>query len=518
MPRIFISYRHNDDTEAITGRIHDRLANEFGSKNVFLDVIPGHIPYGADFRKILQNNVNQCDVMLVIIGKRWLNIREDDDPALRRLDNPEDFVRNEVHLGLERYRAKRTLVIPVLVKDAQMPTELDLPEPLKELAFLNAPRLRGNHDFHKEMTELVSEIRSAFPVKRRFGLMMLLGIAIFAVFAALIYGRNVLLKNPAPTDISSTSPDTSLTLTAGLQSPNPIYTLRPSATSIPTINRQSTTDANATQLVITNLTQTAVAISTRVASGGLTRNRDWNPIIQSVNGADMVLVPAGCFDMGSSDQQLDYAMTIFSGSGREFYVGEQPVQQQCFDKPFWIDYTEVTNIQFNQFNGVAAKPGKWTYPDHPRNNLTWGEARNYCILRGGRLPTESEWEYAARGPDDLIYPWGNEFVADNVADTRLAGNQTVAVGSRPAGKSWVGALDMSGNVWEWVSSIYDDYPYDAKDGRERDEKNGFVRHVLRGGSWLTDDIYNLRTTSRNGQYSISQSDLIGVRCARDYDD
>jgi formylglycine-generating enzyme required for sulfatase activity len=203
-------------------------------------------------------------------------------------------------------------------------------------------------------------------------------------------------------------------------------------------------------------------------------------------------------------------------NGRGFYAGEQPVHQQCFNQPFWIDRTEVTNDQFNHFHGVAANPGRWTNPDRPRNNITWAEARDYCRLRGARLPTEAEWEYAARGPDDLIYPWGNEFDPDKVADTRLAGNQTVAVGSRPAGKSWVGALDMTGNVWEWVSSAYRPYPYDATDGREQDVRNAVVQRVLRGGSWLTNDYYNLRTTSRNGQYSISRGDLVGIRCARDF--
>src|SRR5262245_6566501 len=117
MPRIFISYRR-DDSRDQTERIHDRLVQAFGKENVFLDV-DGSIASGADFAAVLRDAVRQCDVLLVIMGPDWINIREKSDPNLRRLDNPDDFVRIEVESGLGK---PDTLIIPVLVKDAPPPS------------------------------------------------------------------------------------------------------------------------------------------------------------------------------------------------------------------------------------------------------------------------------------------------------------------------------------------------------------------------------------------------------------
>jgi formylglycine-generating enzyme required for sulfatase activity/energy-coupling factor transporter ATP-binding protein EcfA2 len=230
----------------------------------------------------------------------------------------------------------------------------------------------------------------------------------------------------------------------------------------------------------------------------------WQPQIQEFDGVEMVLVPVGCFMMGS--------FTVDD---------EQPVHQICFENSFWIDRYEVTNAQFEQFDGLTANPPNWSDADQPRTAVTWFEARDYCVInRGSRLPTEAEWEYAARGPSSLVYPWGNTFSGDNVVFHDNSDNLAVAVGSYSAGISWVGAYDMSGNVWEWTNSSFDNfensnefpYPYVLTDGRE-DSTRTDVYRVLRGASFY-DGAVDMRGANRNQRGPTRQADEIGFRCAR----
>lgn len=221
------------------------------------------------------------------------------------------------------------------------------------------------------------------------------------------------------------------------------------------------------------------------------RNADWTPVIRAFNGVEMVKVPPGCFMMGNDDGRRD----------------ERPAHLQCVERPYWIDRTEVTNATFGSV-------GNFQGDSRPRENLTWFEARDSCAARGARLPNEVEWEYAARGPDNLIYPWGNELIEDNLVFDRNFNNQTAEVGSRPAGASWVAAVDMSGNVLEWVSSIYRPYPYDAGDGRENLDDAASQR-VQRSG-WGSYIDFGVSAAIRFRAAPDSRDWFVGFRCARDW--
>jgi hypothetical protein len=280
---------------------------------------------------------------------------------------------------------------------------------------------------------------------------------------------------PTPTDTATPTPDYTQTydaafraamqtLTATVWTPTPTMTYPPSRTPTPTV------------------TFTPSPIPAGAS------NDAWTPIEQTFDGIPMVYVPAGCLMMGSEDGSDD----------------EQPVHEVCLDA-FWIDKTEVTNAQYGS-------SGQWSGDNRPRENVTWVEARDFCESRGARLPTEAEWEYAARGPEAWEYPWGNTFVAENVVYSDNSGGQTADVGSRPGGASWVGALDMSGNVWEWVSSLYQTYPYSGADGRESNSDTSSFR-VLRGGSF-SDDGNLTRAANRPGITPTSMNNYIGFRCAR----
>ncbi len=221
-------------------------------------------------------------------------------------------------------------------------------------------------------------------------------------------------------------------------------------------------------------------------------NGQWTPTYGAFEDIPMVLVPTGCFGMGSVDGDGD----------------EQPINVQCFETPFWIAMTETTNEQFGS-------SGRWTGSEYPRDTISWTEATIFCESKGMRLPTEAEWEYAGRGPDEFVYPWGDTYSASNVIDRSNSGDRSFLVGSRPSGISWVGAFDLSGNVWEWVSSIYHPYPYSNDEIRENPIDTGAFR-VFRGGSWKSATPYNTRLTFRSYDSSSLTEDFLGFRCARDF--
>jgi formylglycine-generating enzyme required for sulfatase activity len=222
----------------------------------------------------------------------------------------------------------------------------------------------------------------------------------------------------------------------------------------------------------------------------------------------MVYVPGGGFEMGS-----------MKGDDNE-----RPVHTVSLDG-FWIDKHEVTNAQFaaflnekgNQEEGgvtwldiedddcLIEKSGeefrsKSGYADHPVVKVSWYGAKAYAEWVGGRLPSEAEWEYAARGAEGSVYPWGDDEPTCDLAQYSGCSEDTVPVGSFPDGASWCGALDMAGNVWEWTRSLYRDYPYDSDDGREDLEAGG--SRVLRGGAFYS-FTRNVRCAVRNLGYSPS---------------
>jgi serine/threonine-protein kinase len=246
-------------------------------------------------------------------------------------------------------------------------------------------------------------------------------------------------------------------------------------------------------------TPTAVALRTIPTVTAQTQ-ADWKPIIRTFDGVEMVLVPPGCFNMGSTDGQPN----------------ELPVHEVCFDKPFWIDRFEVTNAQFERLKGRSRFSGVNTAPDQPRDRVSWVESFTFCTQnRAARLPTEAEWEYAGRGPAGLVFPWGNEFDPDKVVFRRNAGGKSAPVGSKPEGASWVGAQDLSGNVWEWVNSIFRPYPYDATDGREN-TTNRSARRSARGDSYLGATFYQVRLPLRASNVITAANPNHGFRCARDF--
>jgi formylglycine-generating enzyme required for sulfatase activity len=154
--------------------------------------------------------------------------------------------------------------------------------------------------------------------------------------------------------------------------------------------------------------------------------------------------------------------------------------------------------------------------DRPRDDIIWTEAASFCASRGARLPSEAKWEYAARGPDSLEYPWGNEWDQERVIGYRDPNEGTASIGSIPDGASWVGALDMSGNVWKWVEDWYDSSYYGSLgDGmvNPTGPASGTYR-VFRGGSWIDSNPDSFRATFRLMFHPYYGNYRGGFRCAR----
>jgi formylglycine-generating enzyme required for sulfatase activity len=224
------------------------------------------------------------------------------------------------------------------------------------------------------------------------------------------------------------------------------------------------------------------------------RNMDWEPVVETIDGAEMALVPVGCFMMGSD-------------TGKEH---EAPIHEQCFAEPFWIDVYEVTRAQFDDEATEGARR------DLPANYVDWFDAVSHCEARGGRLPTEAEWEYAARGPDELKYPWRHDQVS-SVFYCGVDDDIAFAVGSTPLGHSWVGAFDLAGNAWEWTHSIYAPYPFDSKDGREvGGNVDSESPRVKRGGSCYSQSPDQLQTSYRRQVLPGDANEITGFRCMLPY--
>lgn len=252
------------------------------------------------------------------------------------------------------------------------------------------------------------------------------------------------------------------------------------------------------------------------------------------HGIEQVYVPAGCFMMGiTADQAAEITAQNPPSWVRAELPMEQPQHEVCLSTGYWIDKYEVTIGAFQAFvdDGGYTNLDNWSEagrrwlerqdvstlplacegdddPQNPRTCITWYEAEAYAIWRGGVLPTEAQWEFAARGPENRIYPWGDEW------DTTLANveNSTgvVPVGSYPGGVSWVGAHDMAGNAMEWVADWWTPNYRAAQRDDPTGPANGRIKPE-RGGWWGSNP-FVARTTFRYYEDPPTYQDHhIGVR-------
>ncbi len=242
--------------------------------------------------------------------------------------------------------------------------------------------------------------------------------------------------------------------------------------------------------------------------------------VSAVDGMTLVYIPAGEFRMGSS------------AASRQAQQDELPLHTVYLDA-YWIDLTEVTNAMYARCSSSGkCKPphnqksytrdryyGNPAYADYPVVYVDREQAEGYCAWAGRRLPTEAEWEKAARGTDSRVYPWGNQDAGCRLANFDISGSDkqycagdTLPAGAVPAGVSPYGAMDMAGNAWEWVADWYGEtYYQEAPHNNPAGPLTGDYG-LLRGGSWSSEG-NTLRAAHRFKMYPTANYDDWSFRCA-----
>ena len=232
----------------------------------------------------------------------------------------------------------------------------------------------------------------------------------------------------------------------------------------------------------------------------------------SRDSVEMLLIPEGIFLMGTDDETA----LAPSRPAHEVYL-----------KAFWIDRYEVSNAQYAKCveskqctppmdNSSSTRDDYYTNPEYanyPVIHVTWYQATAYCAWAGKRLPTEAEWEKAARGPGNYIYPWGNTLPEEIPAQVNhFYDGDTVPVNSFPEGASSYGVYNMEGNVWEWVADQYDSFFYSDSPSNNPKAYTGEENYVIRGFSWSY-PFNSLAIYTRNYSYIVNHNYDLGFRCA-----
>lgn len=351
--------------------------------------------------------------------------------------------------------------------------------------------------------------RSNFPWAWVFGVGAITLMAAFFIFPAMT-------PRPAqPTAVPPTARKETVVAVETAESP----TIPPS--TVPQSTKQPPT-AEPTVPTITRA-PSSTTLATAVPQAGTVQRR-------GNDNAEMVFVPGGKFLMGSKEQEVEEAYKdlerVCEYCDNDIFEDEKP-QQLVLLKSYWIDRYEVTNRQWNQCvdagackSPVASKSrthelyyGNSQYDNYPVINVSWNDARDYCAMMGKRLPTEAEWEKAARGTDGRIYPWGGNFEQNRVNNNWVVGD-TMPVDSYPRGASPYGALNMAGNVSEWVNDWYDSDTYNSLSRENPKGPSSGVERVLRGGAF-GDGSATVRAAGRRSRSDPRYSrDFIGFRCAQ----
>jgi formylglycine-generating enzyme required for sulfatase activity len=498
-PRIFLSYAR-EDGESVK-RLYQALTD--AGFEPWMDV--EKLFPGEQWNLAIERAIRQADFFVACISTRSVNKR--------------GVIQKEIREALDIWQEKLDsdiYLIPARLEDCQTPPALariqwvDLfrDDGFARLhrALEEGTRRRGNNPPPKSPSPIYAPTPQAVVLKPSSLPNWLVpvgaggaGIVLLCVLIAL--GVNGILNNPTPTP-------TQVVARAPTQAPSNTSVPTNTSTRLPT---QTPFVVTATPLPTPTFTAPSPITSTTLTL------RDGNTRSFPPDNAPMMFVSAGDFKMGSDDADKDA------------YSDERP-QHTVYLDAFWMDKFEVTNALYKKCvsDGVCTAPSNESsskrnpyydnskYADYPVIYITWDQANTYCTKWAGkRLPTEAEWEKAARGTDGRIYPWVGAFDGArlNSWDSNPRPGDTTAIGSYPTGASPYGIMDLAGNVWEWVADWYNGKYYASSPrNNPRNDTPGPYR-VLRGGAW-NDSSGNPRAANRNDNAPTNFNDNVGFRCAR----
>jgi formylglycine-generating enzyme required for sulfatase activity len=497
--KVFISYRR-DDSAGHAGRVHDRLAHEFGANLLFMDV--DSIPLGSDFIRVLREEVSKCDVLLAVIGHHWLDAR--DEEGKRRLDGENDFVRLEIATALQR----DIPVIPILLDGAKVPKREELPADLQGLSARNGLDVRHS-SFHIDMNRLIDGLRARTggaiaPAEvavrpsegaasdRRRTLFLIAGcIAIACAGAAVLWfamkpRARIAPATPAPNQQTATpQPAPQASTGAPASAPSQLSAAPSQAQQSPGPVQQPAAPAPSPGKV----SPVKVELLAQARERALQPNDSFK---ECTACPVMTVIAAGTFTMGSPTTELGRA-----GS-------EGPQHQVTIGHKFAFGRYSVTFDEWDACvadggcNGYAPGDQGWGRGTRPAVNVSWNEANAYLAWlsqktgKPYRLPTEAEREYAARAGTTTPFWWGSSITTEQAnyngnytyGDGGVRGElrgETVPVDSFLP-NPW-GLFQMHGNVSEWMQdcwhdNYYTDPPTDGSAWTFPDCK----QRVRRGGS------------------------------------
>jgi formylglycine-generating enzyme required for sulfatase activity len=568
-PPILVSYRREDSAD-VTGRICDRLVGHFGPAAVFKDV--DSIPAGEDFRAAVADAVSRCKVMLVIIGRRWLEVA--DEAGRRRLDQENDFVRIEVESALKHGSA----VLPLLVQGTAMPRPREMPASLETLAYRNACMVRPDPDFHRDMDRLLHRLdellsaaeddppESAGPAAPAQPPPSTLRL-IVAVVRGMFQRPK---KEPEPRTMEAPAPTGSLCpycakllptdeakqcFSCGMDWHDPDHVVR---RGHPDLASEATAPGGENFDFLCPSCKKMLQVPKQYAGQlmmcPLCKERFHVPFLRKEHAADppahyrpdrlppekeselprevvnsigmkFVLIPAGKFIMGSvatSDERPEHEVEIT----RPFYLGIYPVTQEEYER-----VTGATPSFFSAGPGGAGNVRGLDTRRFPVDRVSWQDAVEFCRRlsdraeeagpgRRYRLPTEAEWEYTCRAgaPSSVPFHYGTSLSSTqaNFDGNHPGGGarkgtylgRTTTVGSYPANA--FGLYDMHGNVFEWCADWYAEYPRGGVDPRDPQGPYMGGNRVLRGGCWQSRG-QNCRAAFRNFASPRDRRNKFGLR-------